>query len=54
MQGDLELSGAGYSLDGELSIEEGGEARFSKSSFVMHQSEVVVVALQADREVNPP
>lgn len=33
-------------------MEVGGEARFSDSSLIMHQSEVVVVTLQADRKVS--
>lgn len=32
-------------------MEEGGEVSFSGSSFTMHQSEAVVLTVQADREV---
>lgn len=51
MGGKLLSSGGGYSSKGDITVEEGGEARFSNSSFAMHQLEVVVVTLQAGREV---
>ncbi|CBJ49166.1 hypothetical protein Esi_0207_0025 [Ectocarpus siliculosus] len=51
VEGELDSTGGGYSSSGTWTVEVGGEARFSDSSLIMHQSEVVVVTLQADREV---
>lgn len=51
MEGELAVTGGGYSSGGELTVEDGGKASFSNSSFAMDQPEVVLVTLQADREV---
>lgn len=49
--GALDVSGAGYSSSGNITIATSGEARFSNSSFLMHQTEAVAITLEADREV---
>ncbi|CAM9787351.1 unnamed protein product, partial [Hapterophycus canaliculatus] len=51
VEGELLCTGGGYSSSGTLTVEVGGATRFSNSSLVMHQAEVVVVTLKADREV---
>ncbi|CAM9742517.1 unnamed protein product, partial [Scytosiphon promiscuus] len=51
VEGELHCTGGGYSPSGTLTVDVGGEARFSDSSLVMYQTQVVVVTLKADREV---
>eukprot|EP00752_Nemacystus_decipiens_P010621 g9459.t1 len=51
VRGALDSTGGGYSSSGTLTVDEGGKASFKGSSFIMHQSAVVVLTIQADREV---
>lgn len=51
VEGELAATGGGYSSGGDFTVEGGGKASFSNSSFAMDQPEVILVTLQAGREV---